>query len=169
MSNQTNGGLNSTDFNSPNKHPQQAIDLLNGKLKLFFPHHERIALMHGLQGEESGGFMNTVFDLAQQIDEMPRTYQTDGQGNRAMVYLHYFRGAIDAWITELDSNPEQNQAFGKICMTGDESDAEWGYISIPDLTKNGVELDLYWTPKPLFEVLSETPDQAMNNDQTLSI
>ena len=169
MSNQTNGGLNSTDFNSPNKHPQQAIDLLNGKLKPFLPQLERSALTHGLRGEESGGFTTMVFDLAQQIDEMPRSYQTEGQGNRAMVYLHYFRGSIDAWITELDSNPEQNYAFGKICMTGDGSDAEWGYISIPELTENGVELDLYWTPKPMFEVLSEAPDQAMNNDQTLSI
>lgn len=157
------GGLHSTDSNSTYKHPDQAIDLINGKLKPFLPQMERMVLEESLRGVESGGFMTMVFDLARQIEQMPKTYETDGQGNQAIAHLHYFGGPVDAWITELDSNPDQNQAFGKITMTGDQQDAEWGYISIAELTRHGIELDLYWTPKPMFEVLSETPDRVATN------
>ena len=77
------------------------------------------------------------------IETMPKTYETDGQGDDAIVYLHYFNSSFDWYITERDMEDEQIQAFGlaKMAFT------EFGYISINELLENNVELDFYWTPK----------------------
>lgn len=45
--------------------------------------------------------------------------------------------------------PEQHQAFGAANLG---YGAELGYISIEELKENNVELDLYWTPKPLSQI-----------------
>lgn len=102
--------------------------------------------------EEHEHFWQIVTDLAKRIQTMPQTYQTDGQGDQALVYLHYFKGAGDWHITEKDSDPDgegQVQAFGRANIG---FGGEMGYISIVELTQNNVELDLYWTPKPLSAV-----------------
>lgn len=57
--------------------------------------------------------------IKEAIDSMPRTYEQEGKGDQAMVYLHYFTGGCDWWILEKDAgaptdDPEdfQAQAFG---------------------------------------------------------
>jgi hypothetical protein len=47
---------------------------------------------------------------------------------------------------------EQLQAFGYACLNGDTENAELGYISIEELTENGVELDLYYKPEKLGDI-----------------
>jgi hypothetical protein len=47
----------------------------------------------------------------------------------------------------------QLQAYGLADLYGDGG--ELGYISILDLIRHNVELDLYWTPKTLNEVRAE--------------
>ena len=66
-----------------------------------------------------------------------------------MVHLHYFTGSQDWYITERDTSEEQHQAFG-LADFGDGG--ELGYISIAELIKHGVELDLYWKPRTLAEI-----------------
>lgn len=137
----------------------EAIDACknNGFFRHWMPVGQRIALVTALKGEESAGFVRMLSDLKTRIETMPKTGETDDQGDEAIVYLHYFKGSVDAWITEKDiqlpgENGNQIQAFGKICLTGSREDSEWGYISVEELIQNGVELDLYWTPKPLKSV-----------------
>ena len=96
-----------------------------------------------------------MVDLEKTINEMPKSYETDGQGGEAKVVLHYFKDGSDWWIIEKDLEPEQHQAFGFACLNGDVECAELGYISIAELIKYGVELDLYWTPKTLKEIKAE--------------
>lgn len=128
-------------------------------LTWFMPHGERQAIKQALCGEERRHFAKLLFDLAQTIREAPRTYDQDGQGMEAVAHLHYFGGSADAWITELDRGAEddepehfQMQAFGLVCLFGDRSEAELGYVSIPELTRAGLELDLYWQPKTIREI-----------------
>jgi len=79
---------------------------------------------------------------------MPRPYATDGTPtDDKIVHLHYFSGGSDWYIVERDSSDEQLQAFGLACLQGEYP--EWGYISIQELIENGVELDLYFTPRPV--------------------
>jgi hypothetical protein len=44
-----------------------------------------------------------------------------------VVHLHYFAGACDWWVVELNSIERPGRAFGFVCL-GDPAMAEWGYI-----------------------------------------
>ena len=101
------------------------------------------------QGEEKGHFRQLVQDWAARIAAMPRTYETDGQGLKAVAVLHYFTPAFDFYITEKDREGSgTRQAFGLAIAP----ERELGYISIRQLVEAGAELDLYWTPKTLAEI-----------------
>jgi hypothetical protein len=99
--------------------------------------------------EEGGYFRQAVCDLAKRIDGMPITYDQDGQGDEAIVYLHYFHGGSDWYITEKDVEGGIHQAFGYAVLNGDLENAELGYISIAELVALGVELDLHFSPVTL--------------------
>lgn len=152
---------------------QQAIASLknDGLFVNWMSVSQRAVLKEGLNGEESAYFVDMLTELRTRIENMPKTYETDGQGDEAVAYLHYFIGSIDAWITEKDvcedtrdvprlvtdpappiANSAQLQAFGMQQISGEFGDAELGYISIKELIENGVELDLYWTPTKLKDI-----------------
>ena len=72
-----------------------------------------------------------------------------------VVHLHYFTGACDWWVVELD--PAERLAFGYVCLGGPQM-AEWGYIALDELAEIFrlpiiVERDLGWTPRPAGEVI----------------
>ena len=146
---------------------QAAHDFLTGKAKYFMPFQERMTLRSNLNGEEGEGIAEIVLAVAKTIDTMPQTYQTAGQGAAAIAHLHYCGGAVDAWITERDmgNGPgdwAQLQAFGLITMTGSRQDAELGYISIAELIDSGIELDLYWQPKTIGELMTPSAAEIFN-------
>lgn len=119
----------------------------------FVPRSQWRALLDGLSGEERPYFVEKIKEYNARIDAMPKTYDTDGQGDQAIAYLHYFSGGGDWYILEKDSDPDQTgqvQAFGLADPFGDGG--ELGYISILELRRAGVELDLHWTPAPLAEI-----------------
>ncbi len=113
------------------------------------------AMADGCRGEEKAFFMGKLIELAALIDGMPKTYEQDGKGDSAIVTLHYFLGGSDWYITEKDIEGGIDQAFGYAVLNGDEQCAELGYISIRELTRCGVELDLHFTPRPLATVKAE--------------
>ncbi len=128
---------------------QAKHELTNGELSKFIGQRQKSFLLPLLRGEERQWFASTLIELAQRIEKMPKSYETDGQGENAVVYLHYFTGSGNWWITEKDAEGGVDQAFGKADLYGDGG--ELGYISITELVENNVEIDLHWTPKPLKE------------------
>jgi hypothetical protein len=103
-------------------------------------------------GEEGEFFMQKIIDLEKLISTVPVTYEQDGEGDSAIVYLHYFHAGCDWYITEKDIEGEVQQAFGFAILNGDRDNAELGYISIAELVGNGAELDLYFEPCRLAEI-----------------
>lgn len=139
-----------------------AIQLLTfGEIRKFMPDRQRVALFELLDSEEAEYFADIIIGLSDRIATMPKTYDTQDQED-PIVYLHYFGGTYDAWITEKDAgdvdelDPLQIQAFGWASFFG-KSEAEAGYISIEELRTpcSLIELDFHWTPKPISEVLRE--------------
>ena len=124
-----------------------------GALHRFVSNPQRLILQTMLHGEEKYHFADVVLEAAGRVEKMPKPYETEGLGQQATVWLHYFKGSTDAWITEKDAgdlmDDRQHQAFGKITNNGIKADAEFVYISIEELTSCGCELDLYWTPVTL--------------------
>lgn len=118
------------------------------------------AIGAALRGEEGQFFRDKLDELAEIVRAMPKTGETDGLGENAIVHLHYFKGGADWFITEKDMGspddaPEdrgkQLQAFGWAEIV--PGCGEYGYISIEELIENNVELDLYWTPKTVAEAI----------------
>lgn len=136
----------------------QAKELLNGTswFANFMGYSQRLALLEALRSEEGAGIADMVLRVAEQIKATPKTYGTEGQAeHERKVCLHYFRGGVDAYILERDvgdyadgeATGPQLQAYGKITVVGGGWEgAEWGYISIAELLKHGVELDLHFDP-----------------------
>lgn len=130
----------------------KAIELLRG----WIGREQLLIMFENCKGEEGQWFEDKLVELAQLVTTMPSTRGQEGKGDDAIVYLHYFRGSADFYITEKDAGnindePEefQSQMFGHADLFGDGG--EIGYISLPEILAGGCELDLHWTPKPLRE------------------
>ena len=48
-----------------------------------------------------------------------------------VIHLHYFVRDCDWWIAEYD--PATGDAFGYARLHGDDTNAEWGYVNLPEL------------------------------------
>lgn len=121
-------------------------------LEDFIPVSERESIISGFFGEEKQFFYDKAVEMMEIIIKMPHTHQQDGLGKNAIAHLHYFRGGMDWYITEKDIDTDglgQIQAFGSANLG---YGPELGYIAISELIENGVELDLYFTPKSLKEL-----------------
>lgn len=122
-------------------------------LTRFIPRQQLLTIAELAKGEEGQFFIDKMAELVRIIETMPNTGETDGQGMEAIAWLHYFYAGSDWWITEKDVEEEQYQAFGYACLNGDWEMAELGYIPIVELVQMGVEIDLYWEPKKLKEIV----------------
>lgn len=128
-------------------------------LKPFIPRQQMKVLTTNLDGEEGDYFEGLMVAWADKIANCPQTYAQDGLGLETVAHLHYFGGAFDWHITEIDSDPDgegQVQAFG-------QADLGWGpelgYISIVELVNaRGVELDLHWKPQTLAVIRAKKGD-----------
>ena len=123
-------------------------------LKMLTPPAQYEAIIAGMMGEEGDHFVELIDRVHAMWQAMPKTYETDGQGCSALARLHYFTAGCDWWIVEKDADPDgagQVQALG-IADLG--MGRELGYISIPELLENGAELDLYFKPQPIGELLA---------------
>ncbi|OZB48958.1 MAG: hypothetical protein B7X60_02665 [Polynucleobacter sp. 39-45-136] len=122
------------------------------ELRSFINQSQKKVLALLMKGEEAEFFMNQLIALEKLVSSMPVTYQQDGKGDAAVVYLHYFAGGSDWYITEKDMAGGVAQAYGLAILNGDLEMAEMGYISIAELTQCGVEIDLYFKPCTLGQI-----------------
>ena len=151
------------NMNATDKFQAQQYLKNDGLLANFMPASQRFTLLDLMEGEEGEFFVSKVLEVAKIVRDTPKTYETESiETKDKTLHLHYFKGGVDAWIVERDMGDtpegdgfgEQRQAFGKITVVGGGwEEAEWGYISIQELIENGVELDLFWTPKTVKEMV----------------
>lgn len=148
--------------------PLKRIDILPDikHLKAFIAPQQISAIAHAMRGEEGQYFIDKIREIADLIRDMPGAYEQDGLGDEAIVYLHYFYGSGDWFITEKDddrlaalcgkeiddNSTKQHQAFGFVDIG---YGGELGYISIAELIAHDIELDLHWTPRTLREIKAE--------------
>ena len=79
----------------------------------FLPKFQCFVIAENLEGEEREFFTQKVDEIQRIIDEMPVTYQQEGLGDQAIVYLHYFFGNCHWFITEKDIEGDGTiHAFG---------------------------------------------------------
>ena len=130
----------------------QALNEMKTTLKPFMPAKQAQTLIENLhRSEEAEAFADIILNLAERIKAMPQVYETDGQGKNALAQLHYFVGSYDGYIVEKDTDEKQIQAFGWASFG---YGFEAVYISIDELL-DLAELDLYFTPCPIGQVIKE--------------
>lgn len=150
------------DFKNQTK-PKTKLEAAATLMKLRgFIGRQQLAVISEMRfSEEKQFFFDKLCDLAELVGSMPVTYETDGQGDQAIVQLHYFTGGCDWYITERDQETEQLQAFG---MADLGYGGELGYVSIVEILEAGAELDLHWTPKTLAEVKRKNEVESALHD-----
>ncbi|NOT19708.1 MAG: DUF2958 domain-containing protein [Sideroxydans sp.] len=141
--------LNGEEKREAEKQKQIIYGALLNRLNGFIGSEQMGAMREVLRGSEARYMQSTITGMLDIIETMPKTYQTDRQDD-PVVYLHYFKGGCDWYITELDFEAEQLQAFGKADLG--MGFPELGYISIVELLECGVELDLHWPVRKLSEI-----------------
>jgi hypothetical protein len=106
----------------------------------------------GCRSEEKQYFFDKLVEMAGIVTRMPKTYDTNGRGDNAVAYLHYFSSSCDWFITEKDEDSDgegQIQAYGLADLG---YGGELGYISIAELITLNVVLDLHFTPCTLAQI-----------------
>ncbi|MCO7216893.1 hypothetical protein [Halomonas sp. OfavH-34-E] len=132
---------------------QEGLDMLD-ELRPWLSRQQYRAMADVIRkGEESEAYIDRAQVLASIIDGMAKSYEQDGKGmEETTAYLHYFRGGGDWYITEKDAKGDgTEQAFG--WADPGMGHGELGYIGVDELTGAGVELDLYFEPKPLSQAV----------------
>jgi len=83
-------------------------------LKDFINPSQLSTMVANTKGEEGEFFIEKIEELNNTINKMGGYGSQDGKGNDAIVYLHYFYGGFDWYITEKDTveGEPQLQAFG---------------------------------------------------------
>lgn len=119
-------------------------------LQNYIPKMELRTLVSGVRknGKDSF-FAEKLKGIEKMIKSVPPIYANEHLGEDAPIKLHYFGGATDIWLSELDR--ETGEGFGYTCLNGDVHNAEFGYVSIPEIiTIPFLELDLYWNDQTTF-------------------
>lgn len=129
-------------------------------IKSFIGRSQYRTISKAMRGEEKEFFIDKARVLADIINGMAKTYDQDGKGLESKAYLHYFQGTSDWYITEKDMQGGTAQAFGyaKLGQSG-----EMGYISIDELTKGDVELDLHFDPQALSSAIGKVGNEPQDS------
>ncbi|MEB8535544.1 DUF2958 domain-containing protein [Acidithiobacillus ferriphilus] len=116
------------------------------------PKAQRAFVQQLLRGPEARFFSDKMRELEAMLPTIPDLRETDGQGEDAVVHLHYFTGSADWYITEMVRDPDYaGDAFGLADLG--MGFPELGYMSLPEIM--GVaELDFHFAPRPLRLVLN---------------
>lgn len=99
-------------------------------------------------------------DVEKSLEAIPSIPQD--KGYQSIVYAHYFIGQTDIYI--LDTDRDEGLMYTYTILNGDYEMSEFGYQSIKEVTNiRGMELDFYWDPAPLNEVLYQEAPNYFDN------
>lgn len=135
------------------------------RIKAFMSPRQSNAVSELMRGEEGSFFIAKMIELDQRITDMPVTYEQN-EVSDPIVYLHYFMGGSDWYITEKDMEGKgTEQAYGYACLNGDMMNAEFGFISIDELCSlvirgfMTIDLDFHFDPTPMSVIKAHLGDR----------
>jgi hypothetical protein len=120
-------------------------------IKPFLPRAQYAIITQWLRSSivdsEHAHIIETVYNM---IKAVPRSGSGDSK-----AYLHYFVGATDWWIKDIDE--DNDYVFGFTCLNGDTECAEYGYLSINEIANchRLVNLDFYFKPTEMKAILTK--------------
>ena len=115
--------------------------------------YQRAELLANLRQGPDNLYLHVLARLTDRWDQTPTTAQMHGATRSAIVRWHFTHGAADYWIIAKDPDSSQSHAYGLASISYVHAVPEPGYISLPDILTNGAQLDIYWTPVTVAEIL----------------
>ena len=115
--------------------------------------YQRADLLANLRQGQDNLYLHVLARLADRWDQTPTTAQMHGATRSAIVRWHFTYGAADYWIIAKDSDSSQSHAYGLASISYVHAAPEPGYISLPDILTNGAQLDIYFEPLTVAEIL----------------
>jgi hypothetical protein len=115
---------------------------------------------------EATFFADKMEHLAQLIRETPDVRANPDR----KAYLHYFMGNYDAYVMEIDREDgppapgDDVLAYGWCRFAHMPDCAEFGYLSITEITQAGAELDFHFTPQPIDSAIARFATPAADTD-----
>jgi hypothetical protein len=106
-------------------------------------------------------FWGIIKNLEERAREIPPLYAQEKLGDDAIVYLHYFVGGSDWYITEWTDD----DFFGFAVLNQDYQNAELGYVSKTELTSGSVELDFHWKKRTLKEAKQKFEEREVPKEK----
>jgi hypothetical protein len=120
-------------------------------LQRYIPKNQFFTTMKLIRDREAGEFYcDCLRGVSEAIRACPKMYETEKTPLREKtIYLHYFGGAYDLYVAEIDDDGKEITAFGLVKL----HEKEWGYTSIDELNKVPfLSLDYHFTPTPISEI-----------------
>jgi hypothetical protein len=136
----------------------------SAKLKKFMPKIQQATVL----GNEE--LTEVIQRLNKEVNAIPVLYATEKEYNKqkkindslsfndfAIAKAHFFIGGTDWYVLEWDGS---DSIWGYCILNGDYQNAEYGYASLSEMFSIrvkkiwGVELDFYFTPKSMSEILA---------------
>ena len=106
-------------------------------LRYFMGRGQLAAMIDGTTGEEGEWFHAKISELFDTVQTMPKSYETDGQGMRAIARLRYFAGGCAAWlITERDAGAPGGARF--VPQLIDDASALGTQVEAIDVNGDGI-------------------------------
>ena len=140
-------------------------DAENDSLEKIIPQNMLLSIKETKESWKRGD-SDDIFEhyenLIEGYREIPKLYYQDGKGKNAIVYLHYFSGGSDWYITELDK--ETNEGYGYVVLDGDTQNSEFGYINLNEFADSIVQLDLYWSFQTLNEIFDKKYPELVDGE-----
>ena len=140
-------------------------------IESLIPYYQLQALKEGEREILRGDREENLFleDVEFGYKNIPKLGAQDGKGKNQVVYLHYFMGGSDFYITELDK--ESLMGFGYVIQNGDTQMSELGSIYIPELTDKtlgnalmNMNIDQNFSPKTLNQVFQSKYTELAEDD-----
>lgn len=96
------------------------------------------------------------------MDKIPGLYETENVPlGEKMIYQKWDIKEIGFYWLIAELEPKKQLAFGYANLNDDEL-AEWGYISLRELTENGAVMDETWKPVKFCEINLEELCKKVN-------
>jgi hypothetical protein len=137
-------GQEDLEEKKPSKEEVNKLSSINKKQLLFSKQAKKIVPKHQLKVLESINYSeqeDAIENINNAVFSVPKLYGQDGVTDKT-IYIHYFYGNQDWYITEYDRN--SGEFFGYVNLG---YGAEMGYLSVDEIVNNGkIELDFYFQP-----------------------
>lgn len=127
--------------------------MISKRIQPYISNRQKIELVSLMSGDTKFSIEQLMTALEDRIEKMPMMYKED-MDEPLFAYLHYFQDEKHWYILEKDAHGVMADCFG-YRVDPEMNIYEFCYVSITELVRNGVKIDLDFTPCRVSELIEK--------------